>query len=248
MIVKQVIAYDDEPALRKQLENYFYVLRTEFKLLATFPNALAVEDNIRVFSPNIVLLDIDMRETDEDGLIALYTIKQKYPKQKVMMLTTFDDDEKIFNAICLGADGYMLKSDFVHLIPHEVLRRSLNMILSDGAYLTPSVAKKILLLFRDATVGDKIQKVVARFKNLFSQTIKTPTVMDYTYQLKEIQVQILEQIVAGKSSPQISREMDIPENTINHHIKGIYRELEVHTRAHAVRKAIEERIVKLEKK
>jgi DNA-binding NarL/FixJ family response regulator len=246
MIAKQVIAYDDEPALRKQLENYFYTLRAEFNLLATFPNGSTVVDNIRVFKPDIVLLDIDMRENAEDGLMALYTIKQKYPQQKVMMLTTFDDDDKIFNAICLGADGYMLKSDFVHLIPQEVLRRSLNMILTDGAYLTPAVAKKILHLFRDVKVGDKIQKVVGRFTDLFSQTKKKPNVM--TYQLKDIQLQILEQIVAGKSSPQISREMSMPENTINHHIKGIYRELEVHTRAHAVRKAIEERIVTLENK
>jgi DNA-binding NarL/FixJ family response regulator len=246
MIAKQVIAYDDEPALRKQLENYFYTLRAEFNLLATFPDGSTVVDNIRVFKPDIVLLDIDMRENAEDGLMALYTIKQKYPQQKVMMLTTFDDDDKIFNAICLGADGYMLKSDFVHLIPHEVLRRSLNMILTDGAYLTPAVAKKILHLFRDVKVGDKIQKVVSRFTDLFSQTKKKPNVM--TYQLKDIQLQILEQIVAGKSSPQISRDLAMPENTINHHIKGIYRELEVHTRAHAVRKAIEERIVTLENK
>jgi DNA-binding NarL/FixJ family response regulator len=246
MIAKQVIAYDDEPALRKQLENYFYTLRAEFNLLATFSNGSTVVDNIRVFKPDIVLLDIEMRENAEDGLMALYTIKQKYPQQKVMMLTTFDDDDKIFNAICLGADGYMLKSDFVHLIPHEVLRRSLNMILTDGAYLTPAVAKKILHLFRDVKVSDKIQKVVGRFTNLFSQTKIKPNVM--TYQLKDIQLQILEQIVAGKSSPQISRDMEMPENTINHHIKGIYRELEVHTRAHAVRKAIEERIVTLENK
>jgi DNA-binding NarL/FixJ family response regulator len=246
MIAKQVIAYDDEPALRKQLENYFYTLRAEFNLLATFSNGSTVVDNIRVFKPDIVLLDIEMRENAEDGLMALYTIKQKYPQQKVMMLTTFDDDDKIFNAICLGADGYMLKSDFVHLIPHEVLRRSLNMILTDGAYLTPAVAKKILHLFRDVKVGEKIQKVVARFTDLFSQTKKIPNVM--TYQLKDIQLQILEQIVEGKSSPQISRDLEMPENTINHHIKGIYRELEVHTRAHAVRKAIEERIVTFENK
>ena len=65
------------------------------------------------------------------------------------------------------------------------------------------------------------------------------------YKLKEIQFQILENIVSGKKSSEIAEEMNMPENTVNHHIKGIYRELEVHSRAQAVRKAIKENIVKI---
>lgn len=243
---KSVIAYDDEAALRKQLDNLFYTLRTDFTLTATYPNAVDILAHVKMYKPDIILLDIDMRENNEDGLIALYEVKKAYPNQKVMMLTTFDDDEKIFNAICLGADGYMLKSDFVHYLPHEVMRRSLNNLLSDGAYLTPAVAKKILHRFRDVGVGAKIQKIIDRFKILFSQSSK-PKQRDMDYKLKDIQFDILEEIVAGKTTPQIAAEKGMPENTVNHHIKGIYRELEVHSRAQAVRKAIEERIVDLKK-
>ena len=243
-MTKQVIAYDDEPNMRKQLENVFYTLRADFTLASTFPNAINVLVDIRKYKPEIILLDIDMRENNEDGLIALYEIKKLYPNQKVMMLTTFDDDDKIFNAICLGADGYMLKSDFVNYLPHEVMRRSLNIIFSDGAYLTPAVAKKILYLFRDASIGVKIEKIINRFKNLINKPI-TQKKSEMEYNLKEIQFLILESIVAGKKSSEIAEEMNMPENTVNHHIKGIYRELEVHSRAQAVRKAIKEDIVKI---
>lgn len=239
-MTKQVIAYDDEDAMRKQLVNVFYTLRTDFNLINTFPNAVDVLEHIQKYKPDIVLLDIDMRENNEDGLIALHEIKKEHPNQKVMMLTTFDNDDKIFDAICLGADGYMLKTDFVNHLPHEVMRRSLNIIFSEGAYLTPSVAKKILQLFQDVNIGQKIQMVVERFKKILKpNSIKMP------YNLKPIQIEILEEIVKGKSVPTIAKEKEMFENTINHHIKGIYRELEVHTRSHAVRKAIEEKIIKL---
>ncbi len=243
-MAKQVIAYDDEPAMRKQLDNVFHTLRTEYNLVSSYPNAIDVLAHIEQHKPDIVILDIDMRENDEDGLIALYEIKRDYPNQKVMMLTTFDEDDKIFNAICLGADGYMLKSDFVKNLPHEIMRRSLNIVFSDGAYLTPAVAKKILYLFRDASIGIKINNIVERFKKLISQP-KKQQLKNMEYKLKDIQVQILEGIVAGKKSSEIAHEIEMPENTVNHHIKGIYRELEVHSRSQAVRKAIEESIVKI---
>jgi len=85
------------------------------------------------------------------------------PDIKVMMLTTFDVDDKVFNAICLGADGYMLKTDFASQMPHEAMRKSLRTIFEGGAYLTPSVAKRILNLFSDATIADKIKKVSSFF-------------------------------------------------------------------------------------
>jgi DNA-binding NarL/FixJ family response regulator len=245
-MAKKVIAYDDEPSLRKHLESIFYPIRQEFNLAATFPHAEDVLRHIETYKPDIILLDIEFKEQDDDGLIALYNIKKRFPEQHVLMLTTFDHDEKVFNALCLKADGYMLKTDFVNNVAHEFMRRSLNIILSGGAYITPSIAKKILLLFQDNSIGTKIQTVVERFKNIFSQSNRPKKHNDMAiYNLKPIQIEILEDIVAGKTTPKIAQERGIPENTINHHIKGIFRELEVHTRAQAVSKAIEERIVKI---
>lgn len=243
---KKVIAYDDEAALRKTLEGVFSALKTDFELVATFPNATDVLWYIETHQPDAILLDIEMRENDEDGLLALHAIKRQYPNQKVMMLTTFDNDDKIFNAICLGADGYMLKTDLIDQVPQIVMRQSLNTLFADGAYLTPAVAKKILLLFRDTHIGDKIQQVVTRFTNIFNQSKKTKP-SNMTYKLTKTQQLILEQIVDGKTAMQIAKERNVSENTVCTHIKAIYQELEVHTRGEAVKKAFEEQLVKLKK-
>lgn len=242
-MIKQVIAYDDDALLRNELEKMFRPLRTYFNLVSTFPNAIEVLEHIKTFKPDIILLDIDMSGNDDDGLIALHKIKKYNSEQKVMMLTTFDNDDKVFNAMCLGADGYMLKTDFVHQVAHEFMLRSLRIIFSDGAYLTPSIAKKIILAFRDKNIADRIQAVIERFNMLF---IKSKNIIkNDMYTLKPIHVEILEAIAEGKTSPQIAQDKDIPENTINHYIKEIFKALEVHTRARAIKKALEERIIKL---
>ena len=162
------------------------------------------------------------------------------------MLTTFDNDDKIFNAICLGADGYMLKTDLVNHLPHVILRQSLNIIFSDGAYLTPAVAKKILYLFRDIGIGDKIQQVVNRFSHVLSN-YKKPKSKHSAYKLTPAQLIVIQRIADGKTVVQIAKEQNVSENTISTHIKAVYRELEVHTRGEAVRKAYEEKLIKFKK-
>ena len=82
---KTVIAYEDEPALRTQLENVFYALREEFSLLDTFPNPKNVVDHLSDYKPDIVIMDIQM-DGEDDGLFALCRIKNTDPKMKVMML------------------------------------------------------------------------------------------------------------------------------------------------------------------
>jgi DNA-binding NarL/FixJ family response regulator len=240
-LAKKIIAYEDDPALRKQLESVFYSIREEYLLLATFPNPKGIEKELREYQPDVVLMDLQMLE-DDDGLVALYKIKQTAPLIKVLVLTMFDADQKVFNAICLGADGYMLKSDFSsYQLPHEVMRKSLRTIFDGGAYLTPSVAKQILKLFSDQSIGEKMKKVKERFQELFK---KESSGMKYKNSgLTRMQTLVLEKIIDGKTTAQIAREMELSENTINSHIKAIYATLEVHSRALVIKKAIEQKWV-----
>jgi DNA-binding NarL/FixJ family response regulator len=238
---KTVIAYEDEPALRTQLENVFYAIREDFLLLASFEEPTDVLQHLLTHKPHVVLMDIQMNE-EEDGLNALYKIKKANPDMKVMMLTTFDVDDKIFKAICLGADGYMLKSDFSsQQVPHEAMRKSLRVLFDGGAYLTPKVAKQILRLFADHTIADRIFDVRDRFHAIFQREsaidVKRP-------HLTKMQMAVLKKIVEGKSTPEIARELELKENTVNTHTKAIYLELGVHSRAKAVKRAMEERLVK----
>ncbi len=241
-MIKKVIAYDDNEELLHQFAGIFYALRQEFQLEAVFTDANSVLEHLGKYKPDVVLMDIQML-TDDDGLVALYQIKQHAKNTKVLMLTMFENNDNVLNAICLSADGYMLKSEFsTGLIPHETLRKSLRIIFEDGAYLTPAIAKKILHLFADESLTDKIKKVRDRFQEIL--TNRSPQKNDnMTYKLTKTQLTVLYKIVEGKTTEEIASEMGTTDNTVNTHIKAIFRELEVHSRAKAIRKAFEEKII-----
>jgi DNA-binding NarL/FixJ family response regulator len=243
-MVKKVIAYDDNEELLNQFNSIFYALRQEFQLEATFTDASHVLVHLDKYKPDVVLMDIQMLK-DDDGLVALYEIKQHAKDTKVLMLTMFENNDNVLNAICLSADGYMLKSEFsTKDIPHEALRKSLRIIFDGGAYLTPMIAKRILHLFSDESLTDKIKKVKERFKEILTNRIN-PNERNTHYKLTKTQMIVLEKIVEGKSTEEIAAEMEVTENTVNTHIKAIFRELEVHSRAKVIRKAIEEKIIVL---
>lgn len=236
---RRVIAYEDDEALRQQMQHVFYAIREHYDLIATFPNAVGVTAEVQQLKPDVVLMDIQMLG-DDDGLIALYKIKQTTPNVKVMMLTFMDVDHTIFDAICLGADGYMLKTDFLaYQAPHETMRRSLNTIFADGAYLTPTVAKQILNHFSDFSLPQKMMRVKERFQSIFRTESGKERMKDAG--LTKMQIKVLKFIVDGMSTSQIAREMVLSENTINSHIRGIYTTLGLNSRSLVIKKALENR-------
>jgi DNA-binding NarL/FixJ family response regulator len=242
--MKKVIAYDDDEVLLTQFNSIFYALKQEFHLEATFTDASQVLVHLDKYKPDVVLMDIQMLK-DDDGLVALYQIKQHAKDTKVLMLTMFENNDHVLNAICLSADGYMLKSEFSQRdIPHEALRKSLRVIFDGGAYLTPVIAKKILTLFSDESLIEKISKVKERFKTLLTHRVNQQE-KPSEYKLTPKQLIVLEKIVEGLTAAEIATEMNIAENTVNTHIKAVFRELEVHSRARAIRKAIEEKTIEL---
>jgi DNA-binding NarL/FixJ family response regulator len=145
----------------------------------------------------------------------LYLLKQHAPLVKALMLTIFDDNDKVFSAICLGADGYLLK----HTAPNKILD-ALHDLFNGGAPMTPSIARKVL--------------------DLFPKSLVMPP---KDYQLTEKERAVLSLLVTGKSYKMIAAEMDVTVNTVRTHIKGIYEKLAVHSAAEAIIKAIREQIV-----
>ncbi len=246
IMIKKVIAYDDNEELLAQFNSIFYALKQEFKLEATFTDASQVLVHLDMYKPDVVLMDIQMLK-DDDGLVALYQIKQQAKDTKVLMLTMFENSDNVLNAICLSADGYMLKSEFsTRDIPHEAMRKSLRVIFEGGAYLTPAIAKKILLLFSEESLMERITKVKERFKDILSKRYFEEK-KNTTYKLTKTQLIVLEKIVEGKHTEEIAAEMSVTENTVNTHIKAIFRELEVHSRAKVIRIAIQEKLVQLKR-
>jgi DNA-binding NarL/FixJ family response regulator len=238
---KSVIIYEDEPLLRTHLQKVFYTIREEFHLLDSFPDADDVLNHLNTYQPDVIIMDIQMK-SDDDGIYALYKIKNANARTKVMMLTTFDTDDKVFNAICLGADGYMLKTDFSsYAFPQEAIKKSLNIIFDGGAYLTPSVAKQILNLFTNSSIGEMVDLVKRKFNTIFKNE---STGKNVSAMLTEKQMVVLREISEGKTTTEIANALGISDNTVNTHIKAIYSILEVHSRARAIKKAIEYRLVR----
>lgn len=208
----KVLIYDDNEALRTSME----ALITEaqgFELLAAMPNAETVETDIKELQPDVVLMDIDMPVVN--GVDAVRKISKINEKLPVIMLTVFDDNENIFNAICAGASGYILKRYATEEIPSAI-----RMVLEGGAPMTGSVARKVLMMVPQAKTADQEKS-----------------------NLTEKECAILKFLVNGYSYKMIAAELKISIDTVRFHIKKIYDKLHVHSATEAVSKAIKDKLV-----
>ena len=207
----KIAIVDDNTFLVKAVEeklSFFEDVNVKF----TAMNGLDVLDKLESnHNLNLILMDIEMPVMN--GIEATEKIKQKYPHIKIIMLTVFDNDENIFNAIKAGADGYLLKE-----INAGDLHSGILETLNGGAAMNPSIALKTLKLLRNPfVVQDK--------KDL--QDIK----------LTEREIDVLEQLSKGLSYNAIANNLMLSTGTIRKHIEHIYRKLQVHNKLEAVQKA-----------
>lgn len=160
---------------------------------------------------DVILMDIEMPVLN--GIEATEIVKKKYPHIKIIMLTVFDNDENIFNAIKAGADGYLLKE-----VNPKDLHDGIVETLNGGAAMNPSIAMKTLKLLRNPI---EIQ----------NQKDKE----DITLTARETEV--LEQLSKGLSYNAIADNLILSTGTIRKHIENIYKKLQVHNKLEAVQKA-----------
>lgn len=166
---------------------------------------------------DLILMDIEMPVLN--GIETTEIVKQKYPHIKIIMLTIFDNDENIFNAIKAGADGYLLKE-----INPKDLHEGILETLDGGAAMNPSIATKTLKLLRNPR----------DFNNVESQE---------TIKLSDREVQVLEQLSKGLSYNVIADHLFLSTGTIRKHIENIYKKLQVHNKLEAIDKAKKNNII-----
>jgi DNA-binding NarL/FixJ family response regulator len=202
--------YDDNVALRHSLEELLS-LSDEFAVTASFDNCTKAEAEVKTNPPDVILMDIDM--PGMTGIEAVKKIRVFNKKVHIIMLTVFDDNTHILDAICAGASGYLLKKNV-----SEKLVPAIKEVLAEGASLSPSVAKMIIASMQQSAAQHNY---------------------DFTKREKEI----LTLLCKGNSYKMIAAELDIAFETVRSYIKKIYEKLQVHSATEAVSKAINERLI-----
>ncbi|WP_111670166.1 response regulator [Algoriphagus litoralis] len=208
----KVLVYDDNEMLRSSIR-FLVESEPEMELVASLPNAQSVETDIVQYQPDVILMDIDMPLVN--GVQAVARIRKIEEDLPVIMLTVFEDNENIFNAIYAGASGYILKR---HL--SEEIAGAIRTVLQGGAPMTGSVAKKVLKMLPQAKSQEQEKS-----------------------NLTEKETKILELLVHGFSYKMIASEIFISIDTVRFHIKKIYEKLHVHSATEAVSKALKNRLV-----
>ena len=209
----RVAIYEDNHNLREGL--YQLINGTaDFRCVGAFANCDLMMRQIEEAKPDVVLMDIELPGIS--GIEAVKLLKERFPKVKVLMETIFEDNNKIFDSICNGAEGYILKNT-----PPALILSSIKEIYDGGAPMTPSVASKVLKMFKN---------------NSFS-SLKDAT------NLTEREREILKSLVEGMSYKMISATCFISVDTVSGHIKNIYKKLQVHSKSEAVVKAIKGKII-----
>jgi DNA-binding NarL/FixJ family response regulator len=161
--------------------------------------------------PDVVLVDVEL--PGQNGIEATKSIKSIAPSTRVVVLTAFDDQDKIFRAVCAGASGYLLKT-----VPVERILEAIQEALRGGAPLSPPVAQKVLAMF--------------------SKMVQPKC--DYGLTARE--QKILELMTRGLIKKEIADQLNVSYHTVDTHLRNIYTKLHVHSRTGAVAKALKEKL------
>ena len=205
------LIYEDNDLLRESLRNML-TLSGDIVVGGDFRSPVNVVHDLKEFRPDVIIMDIDMPEMT--GIEAVKKIRGVDKNVFIIMLTVFDDNQHVFDAICAGASGYLLKK---HI--STKLFDSITEVLNGGAPMSPSIARMVI-----ASMHQKKQSVD-------------------DYQLTAREKQILASLSQGNSYKLIASELAISIDTVRTHIKKIYEKLQVHSQTEAVSKAINEKLV-----
>jgi DNA-binding NarL/FixJ family response regulator len=164
--------------------------------------------------PDVVLSDIGL--PGMDGIEGVKILKEKYPQLVILMLSVYDDNERIFDALCAGACGYLLKKT-----PPAKLMESLRDAINGGSPMSPEIARKVVTLFRDFRPPERVE-----------------------YNLTPHELRLLKLLVEGHSYKTAALELNVSVNTISFHLKSIYEKLQVHSKSEAVAKALQNHLIK----
>lgn len=208
----KILVVDDHPVVREGLVAILDA-QEEFSVVGEAGDGAEAVQRYKTTRPDVVLMDLAMPGTD--GVQAIQTIRAFDPQAKVVVLTAYDTDERILQAVQAGAQGYLLKG-----APREDIFRAVRVVYHGGSLLEPVVAGKLLNRVGDILRGETIEEEL------------TPRELD-----------VLTLMARGLRNKEIAYELSITERTVKFHANAIYRKLDVGGRTEAVSKAIQKGMV-----
>jgi DNA-binding NarL/FixJ family response regulator len=211
-IIKTIIV-EDQRDLREGLQ-ILINFTPGFKCLGAFRSMEEALARVKYDLPDVVLSDIGL--PGMSGIEGIRILKEKYPDLIILVLTVYDDNEKIFDALCAGASGYLLK----HTEPSQLIS-SVKEAVSGGAPMSPEVAAKVIKIFREVRPPEKVE-----------------------YDLTPHELRLLKLLVEGHNYVTAAEELKISYNTIKFHVRNIYDKLQVHSKSEAVAIAMRDRLIK----
>ena len=205
-MIKILIA-DDQELIRESLK---IILSTnnEFEVIDTVGSGKEVVESIRRHIPDIILMDVRM--PDMDGVQCTKFVKEVYPEIKVIVLTTFDDDEYIFSALKYGASGYLLKG-----VSLDELTSAIKTVLQGGAIFNPNVASKVTKIFSEMAKN-----------NIVAERIHDEDLPN----LSDTEWKIIQQVSQGLSNKEIAEILKFTEGTIRTYLSVILDKLQLRDR------------------
>lgn len=177
---------------------------------ATMEDAIA---RIHQDLPQVALVDIGL--PGMSGIEGIAILRERHPEVALLMLSVYDDDERIFKALCAGACGYLLKKT-----PPARLLESIREVISGGAPMSPAVARKVIYLFREFRPPEKSE-----------------------FHLTPHETKLLRMLVEGHNYKSVAVELGVSINTVSFHMRRIYEKLQVHSKSEAVSKALRQRLI-----
>lgn len=205
-MIKILIA-DDQELIRESLKINLST-NNEFEVIDTVGSGKEVVESIRRHIPDIILMDVRM--PDMDGVQCTKFVKEVYPEIKVIVLTTFDDDEYIFSALKYGASGYLLKG-----VSLDELTSAIKTVLQGGAIFNPNVASKVTKIFSEMAKN-----------NIVAERIHDEDLPN----LSDTEWKIIQQVSQGLSNKEIAEILKFTEGTIRNYLSVILDKLQLRDR------------------
>ena len=211
-----VLIVDDHAVVRRGLRS-FLESEDDIEVVGEAANGQQAVVKVQELVPDVILMDLVMPEMD--GITATRKVKQVSPGSRVLILTSFGEDERVFASIKAGAMGYLLKD-----VPAEDLGRAIRSIANGEFLLHPQIAKKMM------------EELIPREQEREIQTAE----------LTPREIEVLKQIASGRKNKEIAQELGISIKTVKTHVSNIFSKLHLYDRVQAARFAIQQGIIENE--